>query len=67
MLGLCVSTALVTWLLYELTLALDPESTAALIALVATLGSLFYLVSWLEELGRQTLIYVGTWRYGGPI
>lgn len=64
-LGLCVSTAIVAWLLYEL--ATQGTGVLPTMAAIAFFATGIYLVSWVEELFRQTLIYAGTWRYGGPV
>ncbi|WP_141212542.1 hypothetical protein [Halorubrum sp. Hd13] len=64
-LGRCVSAAIVFWLLGQLAI-LD----AGAISFGAALASVFvlmYLLDWLSELVRQTVVYAGTWRYGGPI
>ena len=62
-LGLVVSTAIVTWLLFMLSQELAP-SGVAIVPMLATLATLAYLASWVEELGRHTLDYIATWRYG---
>ncbi|WP_281196053.1 hypothetical protein [Halorubrum sp. F4] len=62
-LGLCISTGIVLWLVYELGLALG-DGPSTLVAFVAFIAGMFYFAMWLEELLRQTMIYAGTWRYG---
>ena len=67
-LGLVVSTAIVAWLLFELTEALFsmyPEgSLLPLLGMIVTLATVAYLLSWVEELTRHVVLYAGTWRYG---
>ena len=67
-LGLAISSAIVTWLLFELTQAaigVYPDgSLLPLVVMVSTLGSLLYTMSWVGELLRHTILFAGTWRYG---
>lgn len=62
-LGMCVTTAIVAWLLFELALVMESGVLAAVILLVL-IPMMLYLVEWTTELLRQTFIYAGTWRYG---
>ena len=62
-LGRVVSAAIVFGLLGWL--AILDAGAISFGAAVASVFVLLYAFKWLSELLRQTLLYAGTWRYGG--
>jgi len=61
-LGRCVSATIVVWLLAQL--AILDAGAVSIVAALASVGVLIYLVEWATELLRQTIVYAETWRYG---
>lgn len=64
-LGRCVSAGIAAWLLLQL-VVLD-AGAVSLTAFLVAIPVFTYFFHWLTELMRQTHVYAGTWRYGGPI
>lgn len=62
-LGLCVSAAIVAWLLGSLAIAAEGFLGAA--AAIAFFAAALFLAEWTGQLLRQTVVYADTWRYGG--
>jgi len=60
--GRCVLGAGVSVVLYEL--AVSAPGAYGVVPAIVFLVVLAYLFSWVGELFRQTLWYLGTWQYG---